>query len=49
MERLPIIWELDISDKIKRYLIQAVVVSVLLFERITETQTKFMEKNLDKN
>ena len=40
---------LDLTDKIKRSLFQAVVVLILLYECTTWTLTKGMEKNIDGN
>ena len=47
--RLPVIWESDLTDKIKRSFFQAAVVSILLYRCTTWTLTKCMEKKLDGN
>ena len=49
IDRLSIIWKSDLSDKIKRDFFQAAVVSILLYRCTTWTQTKYIEKKLDRN
>ena len=49
IDRLSIIWKLDLTDKRKRSFFQAAVVSILLYECTTWTQTKRLEKKLDGN
>ena len=49
IERLSVIWKLDLTDKIKRSFFQATVVSILLYGCTTWTLTKRMEKKLDVN
>ena len=46
---LSIIWKSDLSDKMKRYSLQVVAVSVLLYKYNTWTQTNHAEKKLDEN
>ena len=46
---LSIIWKSNLTDKMKRSLFQAAVVSVLLYRCTTWTQTKLLEKKLDGN
>ena len=48
-DRLLIIWNSNLSDKIKRNFFQAAVVSVLLYRFTTVTRTKRLEKRLDGN
>ena len=47
--RLLLIWKSDLTDKMKRSFVQAVVVSILLYGCTTWTLTKQMEKKLDSN
>ena len=49
IDRLLIIWESDLSNKIKRNFFQAAVVSILLYGCTTWTLTKHIEKKLDGN
>ena len=49
IDRLSVIWNLDLTDKIKRSFFQAAVVSILLYGCTTWTLTKYMEKKLDGN
>ena len=49
IDRLSIIWKSDLTDKIKRSLFQAAVVSILLYGCTTWTLTKLLEKKLDGN
>ena len=49
IDRLSIIWTSDLTDKMKRSLFQAAVVSILLYGCTTWTLTKRLEKNLDSN
>ena len=49
IDKLSIIWKSDVSDKIKRYVFQAVVVSVLLNVWTIWMLTKRIEKKLDCN
>ena len=49
IDRLSIIWESDLSDKIKRRFFQAAVVSILLYGCTIWTLTKRLEKKLDGN
>ena len=44
-DRISIIWKSDFSDKIKRKVIQAVAVSVLLYGCTTKILTKHLEKS----
>ena len=46
IDRLSIIWKSDLTDKMKRSLFQAVIVSILLYEYFTWTLTKRLEKSL---
>ena len=46
IDRLSIIWKLDLTDKIKRSFFQAAVVSILLYGCTTWTLTKRLEKKL---
>ena len=48
IDRLSIIWKLDLTDKMKRSFFQAAVVSILLYG-CTWTLTKRLEKKLDGN
>ena len=47
INRLSIIWKSDLTDKIKRSLFQAAVVSILLYGCTSWTLTKRLEKKLD--
>ena len=47
IDRLLVIWKLNLSDKIKRSFFQTAVVSILLYECTTWTLTKHKEKKLD--
>ena len=49
INRLSIIWKLDLTDKMKRSFFQAAVVSILLYGCTTWTLTKWLEKKLDGN
>ena len=49
LNRLPIIWKSDLTDKMKRSFFQAAVVSILLYGSTTWTLTKRLEKKLDGN
>ena len=49
IDSLSVIWKSDLTDKRKRCLFQAAVVSILLCGCTTWTLTKFMEKKLDGN
>ena len=49
INRLSIIWKLDLTDKMKRSFFQAAVVSILLYGCTTWTLTKRLEKKLDGN
>ena len=49
INRLPIIWKSDLTDKMKRSFFQAAVVSILLYGCTTWTLTKRLEKKLDGN
>ena len=49
IDRLSIIWKPDLTDKIKRSVFQAAVVSILLYGCTTWTLTKRLEKKLDDN
>ena len=49
INRLSIIWKLDLTDKMKRSFIQPGVVSILLYGYTTWTLTKRLEKMLDGN
>ena len=49
IDRLSIIWESDLTNKMKRSFIQAAVVSILLYGCTTWTLTKRLEKKLDGN
>ena len=48
-DRLSVIWKSDLTDKIKRSLFQAAVVSILLYGCTTWTLTKHMEEKLGGN
>ena len=47
--RQSIIWESDLTDKMKRIFFQAAVVSILLYRCTTWTLTKRLEMKLDSN
>ena len=49
IDKLSIIWKSDMTDKMKRSFIQAMVVSILLSGCTTWTLTKRLEKKLDGN
>ena len=49
IDRLSIIWKSDLTDKMKRSIFQAAVVSILLYGCTTWTLTKRLEKKLDGN
>ena len=49
IDRLSVIWKSDLTDKIKRSVFQAAVVSRLLFGCTTRKLSKCMEKKLDSN
>ena len=49
INRLSIIWKLDLTDKMKRSFFQAAVVSILLYGCTTWTLTKRLKKKLDGN
>ena len=49
INRLSIIWESDLTDKMKRSFFQAAVTSILLYGCTTWTLTKRLEKKLDGN
>ena len=49
INRLSVIWKLDLTDKMKRSFFQAAVVSILLYGCTTWTLTKRLEKKLDGN
>ena len=49
INRLPIIWKSDLTDKMKRSFFQAAVASILLYGCTTWTLTKRLEKKLDGN
>ena len=49
IDRLLIIWKSDLTDKMKRSLFQAAVVSILLYGCTTWTLTKLLKKKLDGN
>ena len=49
IDRLSVIWKLDLTDKIKRSFFQAAVVSILLYGCTTWTLTKPIEKKPDGN
>ena len=49
IDRLSIIWKLNLADKMKRSFFQAAVVSLLLYGCTTWTLTKRLEKKLDVN
>ena len=49
INRLSIIWKLDLTDKMKRSFFQAAAVPILLYGCTTWTLTKRLEKKLDVN
>ena len=49
IDRLSVIWKSDLTDKMKRSFLQAMVVLILLYGCTTWTLTKRMEKKLDGN
>ena len=49
INRLSIIWKSDLTDKMKRSIFQAAVVSILLYGCTTWTLTKRLERKLDGN
>ena len=49
IDRLSIIWKLNLTDKMKRSFFQAAVVSILLYGSTNWTLTKRLEKKLDGN
>ena len=49
INRLPIVWKSDLTDKMKRSFFQAAVVLILLYGCTTWTLTKRLEKKLDGN
>ena len=49
IDKLSIIWRSDLTDKMKRSFLLAVVVSILLYGCTTWTLTKQLEKKLDGN
>ena len=49
IDKRSIIWNLDLTDKMKRSFCQAAVVSILLYGCTTWTLTKRLEKKLDGN
>ena len=49
IDRLSIIWNSDLFDKIQRNFFQAAVMSILLYGCTTRTLTKLIEKKLDEN
>ena len=49
IDKLSVIWQSDLTDKMKRSFFQAVVLSILLYECTTWTLTKRLEKKLDSN
>ncbi len=49
IDRLSVIWKLDLTDKMKRTFFQAAVVSIMLHGCTTWTLTKHMKKKLDGN
>ena len=49
IDKLSIIWKSDLTDKMKRSLFQAAVVSILLYGCTTWMLTKRLEKKLDGN
>ena len=49
IDRLSVIWNLDMTDKMKRSFFQAAIVSMLLYGCTTWTLTKRIKKKLDGN
>ena len=49
IDKLSVIWKSDLTDKMKRSVFQAAVVSILLYRCTTWTITKQLEKKLDGN
>ena len=49
IDKLPVIWKSDLTDKMKHSFFQAAVVSKLLYGCTTWTLTKQLEKKLDGN
>ena len=49
IDKLSVIWKVDLIDKMKRSFFQAAVVSILLYGCASWTLTKCMEKRLDGN
>ena len=49
IDRLSVIWKLDLTDNMKRSFFQAAVVSILLYGCTTWMLTKRLEKKLDDN
>ena len=49
IDRLSVIWKSDLTDKMKRSILQAAVMLILLYGCTTWTQTKKMKKKLDGN
>ena len=49
IDRLSVLWKLDLNNKIERSFFQAAVMSILLYGCTTWTLTKCMEKKLDSN
>ena len=47
--RISVIWESDLTGKMKRSFLQAAIVSILLYGCTTWTLTNWMEKRLDSN
>ena len=49
IDKLSVIWNSDLTDKMKRSFFQAAVVSILLYGCTTWTLTKWLEKKQDGN
>ena len=49
IDRISVLWKSDLTDKMKRNFVQAVVVSILLYGCTIWTLTKWLEKKLDDN
>ena len=49
INRLPVIWKSDLTDKMKRSFFQAAIVSIMLYGCTTWTLIKRLEKKLDGN
>ena len=49
INKLPIIWKSDLTDKMKRSFFQAAAVSILLYGCTTSMLTRWLEKKLDGN